>query len=118
MEGITMSELGHKLGRIAGIATASAVLTISILLLVLCWAFVQGFVLSTMWGWFVVPLGLPALGLAHAIGLSFLVRWLTHQHVSCQKDENRKEVAFRQLAIGFLYPFAILFLGWITTLFM
>jgi hypothetical protein len=29
-----------------------------------------------MWGWFVVPLGLPAIGAAHSAGLASLVRFV------------------------------------------
>ena len=42
-------------------------------------------VASDLWGWFVVPLGVPAIGMAHALGLC-LVGWL----FSCGMD-NIKE---------------------------
>lgn len=36
-----------------------------------------GFVFRDMWTWFVVPLGMPAINLAHAIGLASILkgRW-------------------------------------------
>lgn len=34
--------------------------------------FLSGVVLSDLWEWFVHPLGLPIIGIAHAIGLSLL----------------------------------------------
>jgi len=33
----------------------------------------QAYVTSTIWGWFMVPLGVPAIGLWHAAGLGILV---------------------------------------------
>lgn len=38
--------------------------------------FVQGFVASVLWGWFPVPLGVPAIEPWHAIGICFLLRML------------------------------------------
>jgi hypothetical protein len=32
----------------------------------------RGLVLVSLWGWFVVPLGVPGIGIAHAIGISIL----------------------------------------------
>lgn len=33
----------------------------------------NAFVLSALWGWFVVPLGVPGINMAHAMGLSLIV---------------------------------------------
>lgn len=35
----------------------------------------NAFVVATLWGWFVVPLGLDAIGKAQALGLSLLVAY-------------------------------------------
>lgn len=32
----------------------------------------NGYLLSVLWGWFVVPLGVPSIGVAHAIGLALI----------------------------------------------
>jgi hypothetical protein len=37
----------------------------------------KGFVLTRLWTWFVVPLGMPGLSVWHAAGLGVLVGWLT-----------------------------------------
>jgi hypothetical protein len=37
---------------------------------------VDGALMALLWAWFIVPLGAPALGTAHAIGISVLVRLL------------------------------------------
>jgi hypothetical protein len=36
-------------------------------------ALLRGFVVFTLWGWFLIPLGLPAIGIAHAMGISGMV---------------------------------------------
>lgn len=46
-------------------------LILSTLLCLLC-----GIVIMLMWNWFVVPLGLPAIGLIHALGLDMLVSFV------------------------------------------
>jgi hypothetical protein len=40
----------------------------------------RGFVLSVLWGWFVVRLGVPPIGIVNAIGLSFLISFLTYHY--------------------------------------
>lgn len=43
-------------------------------------------VLSILWGWFAVPLGLPPIGVAMAVGLSTIVSLMTSSHKS--EDEH------------------------------
>ena len=38
-----------------------------------------GLVLSLLWGWFFVPLGLPQIGIGLALGISLTLSYLTHQ---------------------------------------
>jgi hypothetical protein len=69
----------------------------------------RGFALSVLWGWFLTPLGLPEIGLAHAIGIALVVAMLT----SRQSDSEDKEKAFERLFQGFLVPLIALLFGWI-----
>lgn len=51
-------------------------------------ALVNGFTLATLWAWFIIPtFGLPALGIASAIGLAMVVSFLTYQY-SSKKEES------------------------------
>ena len=55
----------------------------------------RGFVLSILWAWFLVPLGLPEIGIAHALGVSVIIG-LTYAGLSDKKadpDESLAEVA-------------------------
>ena len=40
-------------------------------------ALLSGWAMVTLWGWFIVPLGASALGLAHGWGLSMMVHYYT-----------------------------------------
>lgn len=66
----------------------------------------NGWVLTKLWAWFVVPVfGLPALGVATAVGLGLIVHHLTHQHINAAKDPDAKwwvtllEVLLRPLIV-------------------
>lgn len=48
---------------------------IGVILAAIPLVFWSAFVLMTLWGWFVVPLGVQALNLPHAIGLALIVGW-------------------------------------------
>lgn len=41
-----------------------------------------GLVIMTLWGWFVVPLGVHSIGLAQAVGLDLLVFVARHPAIS------------------------------------
>ncbi len=52
-------------------------------------AFVRGWAVAKLWGWFVVPVfGLPALSYAAAYGLALLVTLLTYQ-IQLTKDDPK-----------------------------
>ena len=73
----------------------------------------KGYVLSVLWGWFIVPVfGLPALSIPFAIGVCIVVGLLTFQH----HEEKR---SFGQLIpLSFLLPATALLCGWIVTKFL
>jgi peptidoglycan biosynthesis protein MviN/MurJ (putative lipid II flippase) len=56
----------------------------------------NGFALSVLWGWFVVPIfGLPALTIAQAIGFSMVVSFLTYQYDDSKKKEDDRSLTER-----------------------
>ena len=80
-------------------------------------AIIRGFVLSYLWGWFVVPFGLPELSIPHAIGISLIIGFLTHQ---IRKEDEKKQpdevigsIGTAIIATGFAF-----LVGWIVSLFM
>lgn len=80
-------------------------------------AILDGFVLIKLWGWFIVPtFALPTLGLAAAIGIAMIIRYLTHEH-KWDGEKNKKNLG-SQFAIAISYPILSLLLGYIVSLFM
>jgi hypothetical protein len=79
----------------------------------------KGWVLTFLWEWFAVPLGLPPLGVAHAIGLAALVGLLTHQVSNCQsEDKDISDAVGRWIGSGLIGPFLVLLIGYIVHSFM
>lgn len=66
----------------------------------------RGWILSVMWGWFAVPLGLMAIGLWHACGVSSLIGLLIF--VLPKEDDNGltwdsyKYTLFMTVSVSFL----------------
>ena len=86
----------------------------------------QAFVLVMLWGWFVQPtFGMPAPGYAAAIGLTLIVRYLTHQapplkeQVAAIDGDEEHEVTWKMLYVAasneFFVPFWALLAGWVVS---
>lgn len=78
----------------------------------------EGFVLTKLWAWFVVPtFGLPVLTIPIAIGLALLVGLLAHQ-MRNDSGETTSEATVKLFAYGFVNSGIVLALGWVVTLFL
>lgn len=73
----------------------------------------SGGVMSILWMWFLVPLGLPAISVAHAIGLSLLSSLLIGRGNVTKHEDMGVAIG---TAIGTLI--VTLGLGWLVHLFM
>lgn len=73
------------------------------------------FTLSTMWAWFVVPLGVTAIGMAHATGLSLFVSYFRFKGKNTTKDKQEYGEKVAQAIATMLF---VLGVGYICTLFM
>ena len=73
----------------------------------------DGLVFKVMWGWFLVPLGLPQIGLAMAIGIGAIISLVSHTPVrKSKKGEEFSDLA--ESLINSLLKMAILLaVGWI-----
>jgi hypothetical protein len=76
----------------------------------------EGFVASKLWGWFLVPLGLPAILPAQAIGILSLASMvcfrIDRDRFRMQMDTEAKENYLIQGAYAFTFAMALL-TGWI-----
>lgn len=79
---------------------------------------IRGFILTVLWGWFAVPLGLPALSIPMALGLSILTAYVVGNDakiISEMTDENGKKVSQKAKALFYvLTPLFVLLMGYIT----
>jgi len=90
--------------------SATGIMLVIALILMVPLTLWSGFVFSTLWGWFVVPLGMFHLGTVHAAGLLALLSMLT---VGFRSGEREFSEA---LSLAVLLPAFTLFLGWVLTL--
>jgi len=78
----------------------------------------RGWVLAIQWEWFLVPLGVPSVGIVHAIGVSLVVSMLTHQMDTNEHQRDAKERAWEAIIYSTLMSLLFLLSGWITLQFM
>ena len=76
-----------------------------------------GFAASVLWGWFVVPLGVPEVSVLHAMGLTLALRALAGFSGKPQPDKTEdKMVALRKLGhvlgVATVAPALALAVGW------
>jgi hypothetical protein len=90
-----------------------ALLIFAVIPVILMW---EAFVLTRLWGWFVVPFGIMAIGKAHAYGLVLLVS-MFKGHIPSKDDEEKGiyYTFFKLLIYGFGAPLVILIIGAITS---
>lgn len=80
---------------------------IKTLIMVLMWLgliFYRGLMLSLMWGWFLVPIGMRAITITQAIGISlvfssmflYLYTYQTEIRTAVLKYENKDKTKFQQ----------------------
>ncbi len=93
-----------KTSAVLAVLCASAVGVVGLFLAAIL---ARGFVLTVLWGWFAVPVfGLPALGIAPALGLTVLLNYLLNH-----KKDNQSLLGIFGGAL------AALGVGWVIHLF-
>lgn len=91
-----------KVTAFIGIVTTFAILFILA-------ALIRGWVLSFLWDWFLVPLGLPAIGFWHSVGICLMVAFLTYHYYNFQRSQPNLNEAL----IYVFSPLAVLGIGWV-----
>jgi hypothetical protein len=82
-----------------------------------------GYCFTTLWAWYALPLGAPALTIWQAAGLSVTLSLLRDYAVKvktqAQKDAEEAETSFELATRGFstmLAPLGVLLIGWVISL--
>lgn len=52
-------------------------------------ALIGGWALSELWGWFIVPLGAPAISVIHAVGLKLTIGFVTFKMKDLDEDRDK-----------------------------
>jgi hypothetical protein len=80
----------------------------------------NGYVLSALWRWFIVPaFSAPALSLGFAIGVALVVNYLTnHTKIDAESDKSWGKLLLDGALLGAIKPALALLFGWIVTLFL
>ena len=81
----------------------------------------SGWVLTILWGWFLVPFGIQQIGIAHGIGLCLVGRLMmggANGHVKEDKSEPPTDRFLRSLGVLVGVPLFVLLVGWIVKGFM
>lgn len=72
------------------------------------------YAVSTLWLWFIVPLGVSAIGLVHAYGLSIIIHYMTMEMPNNKDKGSIPEMIVLRIVLSLI----ALGLGYITHLFM
>lgn len=72
----------------------------------------QGWAISTLWNWFIAPLGAPTIGIATALGISLTVSLMRMKGTRKEQEPTRKERLERLVGL-FLVPLVGVGIGWI-----
>lgn len=87
--------------------------SIGIFLIVALSSIINGFVLTKLWLWFMVPFfGFAPLNIPLAIGIGLIATFLTH-HTIGLKSEDDADKQKKNITLGFLRPFVYLLVGWV-----
>jgi hypothetical protein len=79
-------------------------------------AFLRGYALVMLWRWFLVPtFGVHELRVVNAIGLMWLVQYVTHDS-SIKRDSSQDTITI--IGIAILGPLMAVGFGWVIHLFM
>jgi hypothetical protein len=100
-----------------GLALLGIILLIPLTIIIS--AILNGWALSILWEWFVVPIfNIQKISTLQAIGLSLIVGYFTATTQSKKKDDEKKELVISNLITLSLKPLFAVFFGWIVVQFM
>ena len=96
--------------------TFGKVLLVIVSVLIAAWAF------QTLWIWFIVPLGVSSISMAHAYGIMLVFSVLKIKPKDFDTEDEKDAKPFskyvEKLSIYSLVYLVAVGMGWITTLFM
>ena len=77
------------------------------------YVFWGGYVASTLWGWFVVPLGVKAITYWHAVGLTCVTgAFIGVRNDKSDESESVGDVVGKSILMMLFFPAFLLAVGW------
>lgn len=77
------------------------------------------FVLSTLYGWFAIPAGAPAIGTANIYGLAMILSYVLIKNSDLRDASSKDRSRDSEITvIRIVFSLVTLLVGWIVTLFM
>ena len=87
---------------------------VAALLTVLLASITGGWALSVLWGWFVIPVfGVSPIGVPAAMGLTLTAQLILRPDYKTEPDVDAAELFGKTVAVGFIAPLFVVFLGWV-----
>ena len=68
-------------------------------------AILRGWILTVLWGWFIVPLGVPSISIATALGIVIIIDMLVHRP---DTSETKTKVTTMTELLGIVFSKAFL----------
>lgn len=85
-------------------------------------AILNGWVLATIWAWFIVPFGIQQISIAHGIGICLVGRLImggaNGMGTNDKKYKDNTEKLLVNIGVLFFMPLAAICMGWIVKNFM
>jgi hypothetical protein len=78
----------------------------------------RGWVLTYLWKWFIVPLGMPQIGVAHAIGVAVILAYITHNSYVKDRFDGEEHEHVLRIAASLFLLFMVWLMGFIVSFFM
>lgn len=107
-------ELGETVGAIFA-ATGGIVWIFALAVLVIT---TRGIAMAWLWKWFMVPLGVPHVTLAGAIGICLLFTLVEQAPTVMKTKEGKEATLTRPFYVTLIHPLIAVGIGWIIHLFM
>lgn len=102
-----MLEVDNKFAGYVGFVVLAVVLLIIS-------ALITGWAVSTLWGWFIVPLGVEDITYIHAIGVAIFIGMFTN---SASENSDKDNEWLAKAVAKLLWPVLAVGLGWIVVQF-
>lgn len=105
------------------LAISALIGQLALLAVVLCQPILYGWAITYLWIWYVVPLGLPAISIPHAIGLGLMSRLVRSSRFSAADRQAMSKVGTSEKTFWIAWeaagvPIFLWLAGWIVYQFM